>query len=114
MIIEIGTKMLIHNANRGEFYAKARRTFSLEDEVYPVIITDPLDSTAVKNQEADLRGAVTEVELMELEVEPEIENEIQDNTETEIEIEVEEGLPPEACVENESSDNGIASFRFHR
>jgi len=69
MIIEIGTKMLINNAIRGEFYAKARRSFSLDDDMYPVTVIDPLESSTVPYQEVDLRAATTKIELLEEESE---------------------------------------------
>lgn len=95
MIIEIGTKMLIHNTDRGEFYAKARRTFSLDDEVYPVVITDPMETSAVMNQEADLRAAATHIELVEEEIETITDGDVVIQPMV-VEIEPEEKIPP--CV----------------
>ena len=99
MIIEKDTKMLIHHTARGKFYAKARRTFSLDDDMYPVIITDPLESHAVRNQEADLRAEMSEIELleMELETEPESEPVVDGDMATKpmaVEVEPEEEMHP--------------------
>jgi len=107
MIIEKDTKMLIHSTTRGKFYAKARRTFSLDDDMYPVIITDPLESHAVRNQEADLRAEMSKIELleMELETDPESEPVVDCDVVTQpmaVEIEPEEEMRPFVGIKMDS------------
>lgn len=110
MIIEKGTEMFIHNEDRGEFCAKARRSFSLDDGIYPVVITDPMKTSATKNQEADLRAAATNIEI--LEPETKTETEIHDTDESEIIIENTDSLDDNDCEDEEEQRGRIASFHF--
>lgn len=65
MIIAKGTKLLVRNENRGEFTAKARRSFSLDEDAYPLTVIDPMDARCVRGEEILPRAEATTVELME-------------------------------------------------
>lgn len=84
MIIEKDTKMLIHSETRGVFYAKARRSFSLDEDAYPLTVLDPMDAKCIRGEEILLRAGATTIDLVEdeqiyaeeVQPEPDSENEI--------------------------------------
>lgn len=93
MIIEKDTKMRIHHNTRGEFVAKARRSFSLDDDAYPLTVVDPMNARCVRGEEIQARASATILELL---------TDCVNETETELQIETEDALNPEMYFETQT------------
>lgn len=63
MIIEKGTRLRVNSQRRGVFIAVARRSFSTEDQFYPLTVVDPLDSNSIMQEEVMPNSAYTEIEI---------------------------------------------------
>ena len=107
MIIEKDTKVLVHHETRGVFVAKARRTFSLDDDAYPLTVVDPMDARCIRGEEILPRAAVTTLDLIEEQPEPE--PELTEEAFAEPESEIEE-LKSESEIENEDQPEPKREF----
>lgn len=66
MIIEKGTGLYVNSQRRGCFLAVARRSFSTEDQFYPLTVVDPPDSKCVMREEVNPNAAHTYIEVADL------------------------------------------------
>lgn len=125
MIINKNTKLIVNHKTRGEFLARARRTFSTDEEAYPMVVLDPMDSKCARGEEILARADSTKIELVEdivneLDAVPEQKPETQTDDEPEFKIEFADTteadtpiLTPHNIPEDEFT-HPVAGFQFYR